>query len=79
VDSGHGSQPAFQDVRIGLAGARGVAARALSATGTVTVLCTATNGSIYRWEDDGAVADGGMPTSTVITAPSGTAFRGLGF
>lgn len=57
----------------------GVAARALTNTGSVTVLCTATNGSIYRWEDDGAVADGGMPTSTVIAAPSGTAFRGLGF
>jgi hypothetical protein len=42
-----------------------------------SVLCTGTNGAIYRWEGDGA--DGGMPTNTLVTAPSGTAFRGLGF
>jgi hypothetical protein len=45
---------------------------------SVTVLCTGSNGSIYRWEDDGASADAGM-ASTVIVAPAGTAFRGVSF
>ena len=50
------------------------------AQATPIVLCSATNGAIYRWDDTGLLADGGMPVaSTLVTAPSGTAFRGLGF
>ncbi len=57
----------------------GVTARAAT-TGPATVLCSGTNGAIYRWEDEGTPPDGGLPASSaVITAPAGTAFRGLGF
>lgn len=58
----------------------GVAARAASTAGAATVLCSGTNGALYRWEDEGTRPDGGLPaSSTVNTAPPGTAFRGLGF
>lgn len=53
----------------------GVAARAGVDGGAPFVLCTGTDGVVYRWDDDG-----GAPAATsVVTAPTGTMFRGLGF
>ena len=58
----------------------GVAARSPGSTGPVTVLCSGSNGAVYRWDDEGNQPDGGFPAAaTLITAPAGTAFRGLGF
>ncbi len=56
-----------------------VAARAEGA-GPVTVLCSASDGTVYRWADEGFLPDGGATTGAAfLTAPAGTAFRGLGF
>lgn len=56
----------------------GVAAR-VEPSGTVAVLCSGTNGSLYRWDDDGQATDGGPSARVLITAPAGTGFRGVAF
>ncbi len=53
---------------------------AAQATATGAVVICATTGAIYRWNDDGLLADGGSPEPQLVTnSAAGTTFRGVGF
>jgi hypothetical protein len=63
---------------VGSAACFGVSARVVGAG--VVVLCSASDGWIYRWEDTTGSGDGGVNTGTgIVFGAEGTAFRGLVF